>query len=238
MSLPAELKNEIYALALTDPNDIFLVSKTKHYRRTVRRAIPNAVNPGGYARRRRSYLYRMQPSQSSNTSTVTTIPALTPNILLLNRAIYAETQPILYAGNTFALEDTTALHAFLANIGPKNCATLTDIILRGWGLTRTHRALNHPAFTMLVGAVKLRNLHLDCRIGWGGPKSIAMQLYRDGIHWLEAVGVAKGKSDAAIEIMEIPDYTFTNYYGRGTEDSQSPEVRMEEFRAELRKMLH
>lgn len=242
MLLPAELKNEIYSLALTDPNGMFLVSKTKHYRRTVQRSIPDATNPGGYYRRSRAFRYQhMHLSQSSNTSTVTvtTLPALTPNILLLNQAIYAETQPILYAGNTFAFEDTTALHAFLANIGPKNIATVTDVTLRGWGFTRAHKALNHPAFTMLAGAVNLSRLHVDCRFGWGGPKRIAKQFYRDGFHWLEAMGAVKGKSDPGIELTEISDDNLTGYgYARGSGDTPSLEERMEEFRAELRKLLH
>lgn len=216
MLLPAELKNEIYALALIHPNGVYLVSKTKRYRYTV----------------------QMQPTRSPNT-TIATLSALTPNILLLNRAIHAETQPILYGGNTFALEDTKTLHAFLANIGHKNCATLTDITLLGWGTTRTQTALNYPAFTLLVDAVKLQHLHLDCRIDWGGAKSVAKQLYRNGIHWLEAVGVAKGRFDAAIEVIEISDCNFPDYkYSRAAGDIPSPEERIEEFRAVLRKMLH
>lgn len=180
----------------------------------------------------------MQPSPSSITSTTTPRAVLTPNILLLNQAIYAETQPILYAGNTFALEDTTALHAFLATIGPKNRATLTDLSIQGWGYTKAHKALNHPAFTLLAGAVNLGRLHLDCQISWGGPKRIARQLYRDGFHWLEAVGVAKGKCDAAVELIEIPAAQLTeNYGGRVLGNYPSPEEKMEEFRAELRKML-
>lgn len=165
-------------------------------------------------------------------------PVLTPNILLLNRAIYAETQPILYAGNTFAVEDTTALHAFLAIIGPKNRATITDLTIRGWGYTKTHKALNHPAFTMLASAVNLTRLNLDCQIAWGGPCMIAKQLYRDGFHWLEAVGVAKGKFDAAIDIIEIPEVNLNGFpYGRVNGDNLSLEEKMEQFRGELRKML-
>ena len=239
MSLPAELKNQIYALALTDPNGMFLVSKTKHYRRTVQRSNPNAIGTGDYYRRRRTYRYQMQSSQSSqssNTPTATAIPALIPNILLLNRATYAETQPILYAGNTFALEDTTALHSFLATIGPRNRATLSNLTIQGWGYTKAHKALNHPAFTLLAGALNLSNLRLDCQISWGGPKKVAKQLYRDGFHWLEAVGAAKGKFDAAIEVISIPEAQL-NGYGYGRTSQNSPEEKMAEFKAELRKML-
>ncbi|CAD6572792.1 MAG: hypothetical protein ASARMPREDX12_005448 [Alectoria sarmentosa] len=230
-SLPAELKNQIYALSLTDPNGIFLVSKTKRYRRSVQRS-SDAVNPDGYSRRRRGFRFQMQLSPPSNTSAVS-LPVLNHNILLLNRAIYDETQPVLYAGNTFSLEDTTALHAFLATIGCKNRATLTDLTIKGWGYTKAHKALNHPAFTMLTGAVNLSRLHLDCQIAWGGPKRVAKQFYRDGFHWLEAVGAARGKFDAAIELIEIPERNL-NGYGY---DDLSPEEKLEEFRTELRKLL-
>lgn len=239
MSLPAELKNQIYALALTDPNGMFLISKTKHYRRTVQRSTPNAIISRNYYSSRRTYRYQMQSSQSSqssNTPAAITIPALIPSILLLNRATYAETQPILYAGNTFALEDTTALHSFLATIGPKNRATLSNLTIQGWGYTKAHKALNHPAFTLLAGAVNLSSLRLDCQISWGGPKKVAKQLYRDGFHWLEAVGAAKGKFDAAIEVISIPEAQL-NGYGYGRMSGDSPEEKMAEFKAELRRML-
>lgn len=228
MSLPAELKNEIYALALIDPNCIFLVSKTKRHRRIVQRSDPSAVRPGCGC--------RFHSQSSASTSTVNKFAALIPNILLLNRAVYAETQPILYAGNTFALDDTSALHAFLANIGPKNRATVTDITLRGWGYTRGHKAFNHSAFTMLASAMNLSSLRLDCRLNWGGPQRVAKQLYRDGFHWLEAVGVAKGKFDAAIDVLEISDENWRRYYGR-VADAPSPEHQREAFNAQLRRML-
>lgn len=175
-----------------------------------------------------------------NTSPAATIPVLTPNVLLLNRTIYAETQPILYAGNTFAVEDTTAMHAFLATIGPKNRATLTDLTVKGWGYTKAHKALNHPAFTLLAGAVNLTRLHIDCQILWGGPNRIAKQLYRDGFHWLEAVGATKGRVDAAIDLIEISEGILTTCYGYISSQSEdvSAEEAMEEFRAALRRMLH
>ena len=166
------------------------------------------------------------------------MPALVPNILLLNQATYAETQPILYAGNTFAVEDTTAMHAFLANIGPKNRATITDLTIKGWGYTKAHKALNHPAFTMLAGAVNLTRLHLDCEVVWGGPKRIAKQLYRDAFHWLEAVGTGKGVFDAAVDIIEITDrYLSPSFYGHIHGSEQNQEASLEDFRAELRKMM-
>lgn len=130
------------------------------------------------------------------------------------------------------------MHAFLATIGPKNRATVTDITIKGWGYTKAHKALNHPALTMLADAVNLTRLHLDCQLAWGGPSRVAKQLYRDGFHWLEAMGAAKGRFDAAIDIIDISEANLTCHgYLYIRAGGLSPEEKMEEFKAELRKML-
>jgi hypothetical protein len=143
--------------------------------------------------------------------------------------------------NAFVLEDTTALHSFLATIGPRNSVLLADVTIKAWGYSKAHKALNHPAFTLLVNAVNLRRLHLDCRLHWrSNPKSVAMQVYRDGFHWLEAVGVAKGKFDAAVEIIELlPDSLNSRWYGAGSGGPAKPshEEQMKLFRNELTKLL-
>ena len=74
-------------------------------------------------------------------------------MLLLKHQVYAEAQPYLYAGNTFALEDTTALHDVLANIGLRNPATFTEICLKHLGLeSGVYKALNFADFVLLAGA--------------------------------------------------------------------------------------
>ena len=207
----------------------------KHYRRIVERKVPD----------RPYQLPQLNPSQSESesesSSDATTLPTLAPGLLALNHQIYAEAQPILYSANTFALEDTYALHAFLANIGPRNTALLANITILGWGRSRTHKALNHPALTLLANAVNLRCLRLDDQIGWAStPQSVARQVYRDGFHFLEAVGVAKGKRDAAVEIIEVhPEDLMSSWYrpASGSQGGLSPEERLERFRNELRKLL-
>jgi hypothetical protein len=203
----------------------------------VKRVLPNAINSssyGGY--RRRGYLQALLASGSDSDSDPNTLPALVPNLLALNRQIYSEAQPILYSSNAFTLEDTTAMHSFLANIGPRNAAMLADVTIKGWGYSKGHKALNHPAFTLLASAVNLRRLHLDCRITWySTPKRIAMQVYRDAFHWLEAFGSAKGKWDAALEVIEILNENFDQV--RYSQVKLSYEEQMKVFQNELRKLL-
>jgi hypothetical protein len=204
----------------------------------VKCVLPNAINPssyGGY--RRRGYLQPRPASGSGSDSAPITLPAFVPNLLVLNHQIYSEAQPILYGSNAFTLEDTTAMHSFLANIGPRNAAMLADVTIKGWGYSKAHKALNHPAFTLLASAVNLRRLHLDCRISWySTPKRVAMQVYRDAFHWLEAVGTAKGKWDAALEVVEVLEENFDESQ-RYSQVKLSHEEQMAAFQNELRKLL-
>ena len=180
-------------------------------------------------------------SDSDSDSAPATLPAFVPNLLALNRQIYGEAQPILYRSNAFVVEDTTALHSFLANIGSRNAAALADVTIKGWGHSKAHKALNHPAFTLLANAVNLRRLHLDCRISWySSPQRIAMQVYRDAFHWLEAVGTATGRWDAALDLIEVMEDNFaTTRYSMIGSQRQTPshEEQMEVFQDELRKLL-
>ena len=65
---------------------------------------------------------------------------------------------------------------------------------------------------------------------------MAKQLYRDTFHWLETVGTAKGKFDAAMDLLEVPDDTLIGLF-RGPLSIESLEEKREEFKAELRKLL-
>ncbi|KAL8951797.1 MAG: hypothetical protein Q9222_002246 [Ikaeria aurantiellina] len=200
-SLPAELKNEVYRHALSSEYEIMLVSKIRQYRRVV--TLGETDNFQSFRRRRNRW--GGMPFGAPNPTQVCR-PSLVPNLLVMNREIYAETQPILYGANTFALEDTITLLNFAAGIGRRNCETLRELSLKHYGDSATRKAMNHPAFSMLASAVNLTRLNLDCTVGWGygistlGP-SIATQFYRDAHHWLDAVGCAKGQRDAAVDII-------------------------------------
>ena len=232
--LPAELKNQIYEIVLTDKNGINLISKTKHYRRTVRRDVASFVNSSSYTYRARNrWQYPLPQPPASDVQ----LKALVPNIILLNRQIFRETQPILYGSNAFFVEDTTVLHNFLAIIGRQNRGTLTNLTIKGWGISRGHKVMNHPAFTMLADAVNLQRLHMDCRIHWGGgPQTVARQFYRECFHYLEGIGSAKGSFDAAVELIDVLPSNF-DIYRYGQDKKPSNEDNLEKFQNELRKLL-
>ncbi len=68
--------------------------------------------------------------------------------------------------------------------------------------------------------------------------TVARQLYRDGFHWLEAVGAARGRFDAALDLIEISEDNLIGYaYSRIPEVEKSLEEKMEEVKTEIRRML-
>lgn len=139
MKLPAELKNQIYGLALRDENGIFLISKTIAYRHTVQRSRPYGYDESNGRRRHSRHSYLLE--QQTDTDPEAPPPAsLHPNILRVSREMYAETQPILYGNNAFTFEDTTALHGFLAKIGRQ----IPPFHQRLTSANRTHQRLLIP----------------------------------------------------------------------------------------------
>ena len=132
-----------------------------------------------------------------------TLTALAPVLLCVSKAVMAEAQPVLYGDNDFVFEDTVALHAFLANIGSTNVASLTDITVNGWGTSAALRGSNHPALTLLVPAVKLERFLVNCKIHYGNEGQVARQLFKDGHHWLEARG------ERAVMAVDMAEKFFT-----------------------------
>lgn len=103
--------------------------------------------------------------------------------------------------------------------------------------------MNHPAFTILGQAVNLKRLYIDCQIHWGAPTHVAKQIFRDGHHWFEIMGTAKGRVDAAVDILDIGDknlgarYQYTGENGRSWVKSPDEENKKKEFQTELRRLL-
>ncbi|KAL8672246.1 MAG: hypothetical protein Q9168_003293 [Polycauliona sp. 1 TL-2023] len=229
--LPAELKNKIYAYALTSDEPIHLISKRKHhYRHTVALGDTESFGKDG---RRSSYGY-----MRANENPTILKPPLVPNFLVLNRHFHTETQPILYGGNVFAVEDMKALHTFLASIGLKNCQTLQQLSVKQLGHSRNTSVMAYPAFVLLANAVNLTRLEMDCAISWGHGDRIGRAFWREAHHWMESLGQQKGRRDAALDIVHLTTKVVSGWLERpGKTKEELLEKIKVDFEAELRLLL-
>ena len=237
MSLPAELRNKVYAFALVNDTETLLFSKMRNQRRTV--MIGDNDDTDAVRLRRkygwtREFLFRSKPGTFKKAHFV-------PNLLAANQQIYAEAQPMLYSGNTFAFECSAALHTFCVVIGPRNCAALRNLKIMSWA----SKAMNHAVFAMLANTINLDHLVLDCKVAvWSDGKRIAGQFFRDASFWLETVGRAKQQKDAAVSVIRLGEQNCkgfkykptTPYYAR-TQCTIEMDVMMADFRAELKRLL-
>ncbi|KAK5113035.1 hypothetical protein LTR85_011057 [Meristemomyces frigidus] len=237
MSLPAELRDQIYELALVDPSGVSLVSKTKSYRRTVIRAvILEYGDTHYYGRRRRRRIDQQSQSTQSEDAHNTLVPAL----LAVSKQVHSEGLGYLYQ-QPIVLQDTHALHSFLSVIGSMR-SRVTHLTVEGWGGGRgTNHAMNFCAFPLLGLCTNLQTLFLDCNIGWlRNPRGLARQMFRDGHHFFEAYGAANGSKDAAVDVLALSDSNYDNNRHNWRVRNQAlPEKDdfKEQFQAELRKSL-
>jgi hypothetical protein len=101
------------------------------------------------------------------------------------------------------------MHYFLAQLGPRAKQYLTTLFLNSWGNgTRSSggaaRFQNHAAFSMLVGAVNLRRLELDCQIDLGSADGRGRGFWRAAEHWLQWLQQEKG-AQAVRETLVLGD---------------------------------
>ena len=240
LSLPQELRDYIYELALTEEEGLTLVSRTKAYRRTIcRGVIYNNDGTRYYRRYRRRRFNTARLSQSQEDEKAN---HLSPNLLAVNKQIHAEAIGYLYK-QPMIVDDTMTLHTFLAAIGASNRLALSDVTVKAWGVGRgTHKAMNFASLTLLATCTNLTRLSLDCEVGWmRQPKYLARQIFRDGHYFLETFGAANGKKDAAIDVLELSEWNYDkgNFfpYRRLAGSLPEKEPYKEAFRAELRKLL-
>ncbi|EMC93978.1 hypothetical protein BAUCODRAFT_141386 [Baudoinia panamericana UAMH 10762] len=241
LSLPAELRDYVYELALTDPNGMTLVSKTKAHRRTVSRGVILADGKTYYARRRRHHRW-YQPPVSPQPSTPMPAPVtLVPALLAVCKQIHDEAVGYLYQQN-LAIENTYALHSFLATIGSHRIH-VTNMRIKAYGNGRgIHKAMNFCALTLLAGCTNLQSLTFDCSIGaLRDPKSLARQIFRDGHYFLEANSAAVVDRRAAVDVLRFNDCNFDKDRGmswyRRHQDLPGKEEFERQFQAELRRLL-
>lgn len=160
------------------------------------------------------------------------IVTLVPSLLGVSKQILHESRDILYS-NKFIFENTSAMYSFLINMGPTRAPLLKTIVLLGFMYGRGSKGYNHACFTALTWATNLTEFVLDnVDPHWyRSVKRFAEQLYRDAFPWLEAVGNAQRKVDAAVDILNMDEDWFYNFYR-----SDKPEG-LSELRGHLRKLL-
>ncbi|KAF2825884.1 hypothetical protein CC86DRAFT_351960 [Ophiobolus disseminans] len=234
MELPAEIRCMIYTYALSDPTGINLVATFKNRRRTVERI--SAEAQAGIKDTRRYYSAN-RINEDIRTNYADPV-SLSPCLLAVSKQIHQEGRDVLYA-NDFAFTDSFALYSFMLNIGPTAARNLKSLRLMGWGYGRGMKAYNHSCFAVLAWATNLDKLTIDTTPGYSSnPKGAAEQLYRDAFPWLEAMGSAKGKVDAALDVLELPESALENYHAiPGQRPANEAKQNIESFRAALRNLL-
>ncbi|THX70440.1 hypothetical protein D6D05_08615 [Aureobasidium pullulans] len=218
LSLPTELRNKIYLLALEDPDGMVLNEGWRSHRRVPKRdtllqyddkshyaGLGNLERPGP-----------MSPHTAFRGKE--DLRTLSPSLLAVNKQIYAEAVRILYS-QPLHFANTAALHHFLAPLSSQTLSLVRDIIVHTystWG-RGVRKAMNVSALTLLRGCSNLRLLrietlghhyHLYSRNykktveddGRSHGALLARQVYRDAAFWIDTVGASK-----ALQVLDLPE---------------------------------
>jgi hypothetical protein len=237
LQLSAEIRNIIYNYALVDASGISFMGSFKHRRRTVERISAEAQSHvQGMGIRNSRFV---QGSNGGEPDEFEEPVKLVPSLLSVCKQIHQECCGILYS-NEFVFTDTFALYNFLLNLGPSGSKYLKHLRLLGWGYGRGMKGYNHSCFAVLVWATNIKTLHLEDTAGYSRqPKDNATQLYRDAFPWLEAVGIAKGKADAAVDILQFPlDRYDSTMYNLPHGEVLSGKEKDDQFLEQLSKLLN
>lgn len=233
MELPPEIRDLVYEFALTDSTDMAIAAHIQNKRRTVaRRAIhgDTLISVPKNTRKRKGSKQTTNDGESCS---------LVPALLAVSKQLHSEAVGFLYH-QPLIFEDPHALHSFLASVG-RHREYIRDVVLQRWGYGRgTKNAMNFAAFPLLGLCTNLKSLKFESGLGYRAqPEKIAELVYRNTHFFLEAYGAAKGRRDAAVDVIVlgkgVVDATSYCFYA-GTEGS-SKEERGERFRAALRKLL-
>lgn len=234
MELPAEIRNMIYTYTLSDASGINLVGAFKHKRRTVERV--SAAAQDGISTSYSCYTYSKINDDVRAAYAEPT--ALVPALLAVNKQIHQESRDMLYA-NDFIFADSFALYSFMLNLGPSGAKSLKSVRIMNWGYGRALKAYNHSCFAVLAWATNIKKLVLDKLPGYSrSPNGAAEQLYRDAFPWLEAIGAAKGKVDAGLDVLELGDEALAdNYYSTTQSRVVTDADRVDKFHERLGVLL-
>lgn len=210
LEFPAEIRNAIYEYCLVDPQQLTLVSSTKALRHTVCRGRAVKSSPSDW-HTPGSISYVIMP-ENLDAEKEGPLQSLCPALLAVCRQIQSEAAPILY-GQAIYVQDTHALHAFISNMSNANCLLIQDLDVIYWTCHRgAQKTMNHPAMTTLSRCSNLKHMRFDCDIARDYSKNhfkmMARQLYRECHIWFETFGAAKGRFDAALDVLELHPRNF------------------------------
>jgi hypothetical protein len=229
LDLPAELRDMIYEMTLSDANGVSIRVYQSGYRRVARRG--PVYSPESYARGRYGRGNYLKPDQDELCAIST---EFVPALLAVDKQINAEAINYLY-GHAFVFENTTALHSFLAPMGPRNQQRLISIEIMAWGSSGQAKGHNYSGLTLLAGATNLKSLTFACDVSyWSNqPGRIAARIFRDAHWFFEAYGAANGRKDAAVDILELDKSNFICWRNPSADEA----TQVERFKTSLRGLL-
>nr|POF17964.1 hypothetical protein CFP56_13375 [Quercus suber] len=155
---------------------------------------------------------------------------ISPALLAVNKQVHAEGVLFLYE-QRFLLLDFKTTCRFLRQIGPTNRALLTDITIQDWG----EHSQAYTGFAMLGSCVHLRSLFFSHPFHWiRDMDCLARFVYVVGHRFIVAYGEAKGREDAALDVIHVDEKTIPDNFH--LDDGDRGTLR-ESFRAELRRLM-
>lgn len=207
LDLPAELRDMIYEKTLADANGVGIVAAQAGHRHV---AIRGEVFTEQDLRYRPYSRFKQAKQGAIELAPIST--SFVPALLAVNKQVNAEGINYLY-GQNFIFKDTTALHSFLAPIGTRNQQRLENIEVMAWGQSGVSKGNNHAAFTLLAAATNLKSLRIRCNVSYSSnsPKRIANRVFKEAHWFLDAYGVANGRKDAAVDILELDTSNFKTF---------------------------
>lgn len=248
LTMPQEIRDEIYELALTEPDGITVTTRKSNHRHIVERGhivVSEGNNYSGKQQPRyRGYRHTRIRAGASFTYFGTRRQAsLSPSLCAVSKQMREEASSVLYK-QEIILADTTALHVFITTIGPFNWRLLSHLTIKGWGVLKSNSSHNFAAFAAMAGCVNLKSLFLDCSITTypnTPAHQLAEQIYTNAHFFLEAYGTANGRYDAALDVLEMSMFHFKEK--EGPDEAQHPsgsefgDKKYKAFNAALRSFI-
>lgn len=214
-----------------------LISKTKHFRRTVTRGdIKERVRR---VYRRRRWLPRPSSGIDDEDGEVEHVD-LRSAILAVSHQIHDEAIGLLYAQPIHVL-DAAVLHDLIACIGVTSRHLHRQMHIYDGGHGRgMHVSANRIGLSAVADCTGLESVTFEfavatCGRWWGNA---ARQVYKSDFLWLEAM-VSRQGVDAALEVVKLADCNFNTFAYLGTNPTLSEKIKYNRglFDRDMKKLL-